>query len=137
MKRDKIFFTLIGLGMFTTIIFFYRNYESREESFYQIVDEVRSESYHGTVINKFYDKFNHGRYKIIIFFDGNNFELELLHEKKELYDFIKVGDTLIKEKNQLELQIKRKNLDTIVKFKFDNVRGYEKYNHTLINYRGN
>ena len=96
-KKEKIFFILIGFGMITTIIFFYRNYESQEESFYQIVDEVRVESYYGTVINKFYDKFNHGRYK--------------------------VGDTLIKEKNQLELQIKRKNLDTVVKFKFDNVRG--------------
>ncbi|HCY83386.1 MAG TPA: hypothetical protein DHV22_18240, partial [Xanthomarina gelatinilytica] len=85
-KKEKIFFILIGFGMITTIIFFYRNYESQEESFYQIVDEVRVESYYGTVINKFYDKFNHGRYKITIFFDGNNFELELLHERKELYD---------------------------------------------------
>ncbi len=130
-KKEILFIILIGAGFIITSIFFSKNYKSQEDFYNQAVNEILLESYYGVVVNKFYDKYNHGRNKVII--SHNNIEnaLDFVYEKQEIYNFIKIGDTLIKEKNLLEFQIKRKNLDTVIKLKFENIKGYEDFSNEL------
>lgn len=101
---------------------------SQEEFFNKAVSGSYQKSYKGIVIKKYYNK-DHGRDIIIIENKGFKRIFDLVYEKKELYSFIKINDTLIKEIKTNYLRIKRKNLDTILYLKFENIKGSDIYSN--------
>lgn len=123
--------SIILLGVIVTAIFFKKNYVSHEDFYIETVKNEALESYHGIVINKFYDKYNHGRDIIVLDQGVTEIEVDLVYQNPNLYKFIEIGDTLIKKKKSLNLQIKRKNFDTIIQFKFENIKGYERFKSPL------
>ena len=116
-KRNVIIYILIGL------VFFSCKFKSQEDFYYESIDETLEEHYNGVVVSKFYDKFNHGINKVLILDNNNNNkELDFVYEKPSLYEYIRIGDTLIKEKGTLKLRIKRVFLDTIIELKLENIK---------------
>jgi hypothetical protein len=111
------------------IWFFKQNEISQGDFFNTAVSNSYQESYDGVVLEKYYDKYNHGKDVIVIENNGIKTKLDLSYEKKELYDFINIEDTLTKKINTNSLRIKRKNLDTIIALKFENIKGFEKQNY--------
>ena len=101
---------------------------TQKEFFDKIVYDEYHSSYEGIVTEKYIDKQNHARPIIIIqhqiFGDKKK---DLVFQSSKLFDFIKIGDTITKENESLLIKLKRKNLDTIIKLDFDNIKGKEKY----------
>ena len=113
---------LILLGIINVIYFFNNNLISQEEFFNKAVYNSFKESYRGIVTNKYRDVDNHSRDLIIIQNNKTRKSLDFVYHRKELYNFIKINDTLIKDINTNHLKIKRKNLDTIISFGFENIK---------------
>jgi hypothetical protein len=103
-----------------------KNYESREEIFNEIVENSFKESYEGIIKKKYYLK-ERGFDVVILEENGTEIQLDYLHEKPNFYDFLKIGDTLIKQNDSNSIIIKRSELDTTIYFKFDNVKGSDLY----------
>ncbi len=85
-------------------------------------------NYEGIVTEKYIDKYTHENPMIIIrnqiFGDKKK---DFVFQSSILFDFIKIGDTITKENECLLINLKRKNLDTMIKLDFDNLKGKEKY----------
>ena len=101
---------------------------NEKEFFDKIVHDEYHSSYEGIVTEKYIDKQNHGRPIIIIRHQVFGVKKkDLVFQSSNLFDFIKIGDTITKEYKSLLLNLKRKNLDTLIKLDFDNIKGKEKY----------
>jgi|GEM_PF-4849082 len=71
--------------------------------------------YNGVVVEKFIDKQQHDYRTVILEVDGKREILLLDFETTGIFEFIKVGDTLIKQKKSLDLRLIRTEMDTIMK----------------------
>ena len=131
MKKYKcwIFPILILIGIINTIWFFEKNNISQEEFFNKAVSDSYNESYDGIVQRKFYLK-EGGRNVFILEKNGITMQLDYVYEKPNLYEFIKIGDTLIKRRGTNSVIIKRSELDTTIYLKFGNLKGAELYSET-------
>ncbi|NVN18056.1 hypothetical protein GUA46_06870 [Muricauda sp. HICW] len=118
---------LLIIWVVVTINLFNREVVSQEKFFDQAVKQVYKENFHGLVTKKYIDKNNRGRKKIVL--DHGAEEVDLVYEKSELYDFIRLNDSIEKKKNTLYLRIKRNDKDTLIILKFENVKGYSNYIH--------
>lgn len=101
---------------------------TQKEFFDKIVYDEYHSNYEGIVTEKYIDKQNHAKPIIIIRHKifGNN-KKDFVFQSSRLFDFIKIGDTLTKKTESLKINLKRKNLDTIIKLDFDNIKGKDKY----------
>ncbi|MCK0115361.1 hypothetical protein [Gelidibacter sp. F63206] len=101
---------------------------TQKELFDKVVYDEYHSNYDGIVLEKYIDKENHARPIIIIrhpiFGDDKK---DFIFQSSALFEFIKIGDTLTKKTESLKINLKRKNLDTIIKLDFDNIKGKEKY----------
>jgi hypothetical protein len=128
MKKYKgwIFPILILIGIINTIWFFEKNDISQEEFFNQAVKTSYYRSYDGIVKRKFYLK-EGGRNVFVLKKNGKNLQLDYVYEKPNLYEFMEIGDTLIKQNGTNSVIIKRSELDTTIYLKFENLKGAELY----------
>ncbi len=102
--------------------------QTQKEFFDKIVYDEYHSNYDGVVTEKYIDKENHARPIVIIrhqIFD--NIKKDFVFQSSDFFDFIKIGDTLTKKNESLLINLKRENLDTIIKLDFDKVKGNEKY----------
>ncbi len=128
-SKIKLFFFISTLiGVIVTIHFFISQYQSDEDFFNEAVNNSFTRSYDGTVINKF---ISGARKKIVLDNGTLKTEIDFIYEKFDIYEIIKLGDTLIKNENSLNLELKSKNFDTIIQFKFEHIKGNEKYRSPL------
>jgi hypothetical protein len=118
------FFIIISLGIITTFFFFNDIYESPDDFYPNAVKKSFVRSYNGAVVKKFVSG---ARKKIVLNNSSFSEEIDFIYEKFDIYEFIQLEDILIKEKNSLDLQIKRGSFDTIIHLKFENIKGSEKY----------
>jgi len=102
--------------------FFY----SQEEFFNNAVKTSYDRTYDGIVKHKYHLK-EGNRGIIVIEKSGLKTELDYIYEKQNLYELIKIGDTIIKRKRTNSIAIKRNELDTIINLKFENIKGAELY----------
>ena len=128
MKKYKgwIFPILILIGIINTIWFFEKNDISQEEFFNQAVKTSYYRSYEGIVKRKFYLK-EGGRNVFVLEKNGKTLQTDYVYEKPNLYEFIEIGDTLIKRNGTNSVIIKRSELDTTIYLKFENLKGAELY----------
>ena len=128
MKKYKgwIFPILILIGIINTIWFFEKNDISQEEFFNQAVKTSYYRSYDGIVERKFYLK-EGSRNVFVLEKNGKTLQLDYVYEKPNLYEFMEIGDTLIKRNGTNSVIIKRSELDTTIYLKFENLKGAESY----------
>jgi hypothetical protein len=124
--KGWIFPILILIGIINTIWFFEKNYISQEDFFNKAVSDSYNESYNGIVKRKFYLK-EGGRNVFILEKNGITMQLDYVYEKPNLYEFMEIGDTLIKKSGTNSIIIKRSKLDTTMYLKFENLKGAESY----------
>jgi len=68
----------------------------------------------GEVVEKYYDRKNHNYPSIKVKTDDNIYDFYLAHERRKIFDIIKVSDSLFYSWWDLELRIKRNDFDTII-----------------------
>lgn len=124
--KDWIFPILILIGIINTIWFFEKNDISQEEFFNQAVKTSYYRSYDGIVKRKFHLK-EGGRNVFVLEKNGKTLQLDYVYEKPNLYEFMEIGDTLIKRNGTNSVIIKRSELDTTIYLKFGNLKGAELY----------
>jgi|GEM_PF-1180252 hypothetical protein len=70
-----------------------------------------NQDYKGVVIDKYQDWDDHGRVHLLIF-NYNKDTIDLIPEQwrpDNIWDYVRVGDSIIKPINQLEITVKRKD----------------------------
>jgi hypothetical protein len=80
---------------------------------------VYDQKVNGAVKKKYTDSSNHN-YQKIIYSSENNIEGEMIFtpELEDMYEFLNIGDSIIKEKNSVYYRVKSKSTgkDTVFKF---------------------
>ena len=74
----------------------------------------KRKEFKGLVIKKFIDKYQHNRRTIIIRENNDKDTLIMDFVMCNVFEFIEEGDSLSKNKGSLDLNLKRKDLDTII-----------------------
>ena len=94
--------------------------------FFKKVDEMKDnnpsdyylkDEYSGKVINKFIDKKQHNYKTIVIKQAQIEHSVIFSFVMDDLFEFIKIEDSLTKKSGALDLRLKRKNLDTLITMK--------------------
>lgn len=114
----KIWLIICAIGTIIIFIWFNSIRLSPEKEIKRAVDAYRVEEYSGIIINKFIDKDEHNFKKVII--NENNQERVILFdiELGGLFDFLSIGDSIIKTKGNLQVNVIRNNIDTLIVMKF-------------------
>ncbi len=82
----------------------------------KIRTRVLSYNFEGIVVKKYIS--SRDRERIEIKDDSSNvFVVDLFWKKKFFYNFFKIGDFVIKKKDESKIRVIRKDLDTILEFK--------------------
>ncbi|WP_298475868.1 hypothetical protein [uncultured Maribacter sp.] len=119
----KVFFSIV----FILTLLACDNRSPKEKFDKFVFDEYHSK-YDGIVVEKYFDKKDHNRH--IIQIEHKTFGInkkDFTFQSLQLFDFIKVGDTLLKDNKSIKLRIKRINLDTVIPLDFGNVKGVDLY----------
>jgi hypothetical protein len=98
-----------------------------KEQLDKIVYDVYHTEYDGIVVNKYIDEHQH--YERIIKLKHEIFGINKIYFRSHsnlIFNQIKIGDTILKERKSLFLQIKRKDFEKIIKLDFDSFKRYEK-----------
>ncbi|MEX2409798.1 MAG: hypothetical protein WD607_00260 [Candidatus Paceibacterota bacterium] len=84
----------------------------------EILDLYENKEYSGIIINKYIDLEEHMNKKIII--KGEYVDRTILfnNESSGVFDFLQIGDSIIKKSESLEIQVFRDSRDTTLKMKF-------------------
>jgi hypothetical protein len=111
----KIILILIG-GLW-----FINTREYSDEDYFKAVNKYKINPYNGRVLDKYIDK---RYYKYIELMEYNKIRTTIVMnlEIGGLYNFIKIGDSLIKKNGEMHVRIIRENenLDTIYQMQFNN-----------------
>ncbi|MEX0996973.1 MAG: hypothetical protein WDZ45_07985 [Flavobacteriaceae bacterium] len=112
-KKIIYLFVILSIAIGSIIIYLFTKkvieITSGNPADYYIKDE-----YSGIVINKFIDKEQHDYRTVVIKQEDNEHTVIFSFVMGGLYEFIEKGDTLSKKSGTLDLQLKRKDLDTLI-----------------------
>ncbi len=103
---------------------------SQEEYYKNIRDKVNYQNYNGVIVKKYIDQDNARRKIDIKLVNKKIHTIDLYYEKKEFFEFFKVGDSLVKNSGSFKLRVKRTGLDTTLVFNLLNIKGFEKFRST-------
>lgn len=92
-----------------------------DDFFISVAHAYYNDSFSGTVSKKFIDWDNHGFKKIVLVNQSKTREVRLDYEWIGLFKFIQVGDSISKEKYNLDMRLKREELDTIIRLNFSGI----------------
>lgn len=126
MKLKIITFSVLILLLTVSFIFLFDELKSavvKENFFEHIAKKYYAEEYEGVVRKKYIDSNQHLNKMI----DIENRDIQLDYENPRLFEFIKVGDTITKNRQSLNFRLQRKGLDTIIRLSFSNIKNSEDY----------
>ncbi len=85
-----------------------------------IFHEINNQQIHSKVLRKFIDSVNHN-YKTISYLNDNGVEETMMFPAKlgDMYDFLNVGDSIIKKENSIYYKVKNKATGRDTSFKLD------------------
>lgn len=102
-------------------VWFIKTREYSDEDYIEVVKMYKRNTYKGRVLDKYMDS---RYYEYITLLEIYNIKttISMDLEVSGLYDFIQVGDSIIKKSGELQVRIIREseNLDTIYQMKFNN-----------------
>lgn len=117
--------TLVVFAIFISSLVLFIHFTDQVGDFNQIIPSIKNRYYEmkfeGIVSDKYIDK-NGGRRTLRIKEFQNNLRLDMSYESYELYEFIEIGDSLIKDSSGVEFYIVSETKDSILKFEFANLR---------------
>lgn len=101
---------------------------TQKDFFDKVVYSEYHDKYSGIIVNKSIDEGNHSRR--IVELKHNVFGVnkrDFTFQSLEFFDFLKVGDTLVKDSKSVKVEIKRMELDTVIYLDFGNLKDHEIY----------
>lgn len=86
-----------------------------------VVEAYRARNFSGLIVDKYIDRKQHSYEKIVI--NENNQERVIIFnpEKGGLFNFLEVGDSIIKTEGNLKVLVIREDTDTIINMRFTNI----------------
>ena len=114
MKKLSLILGLIGV---LVIVFFIGNTNPKIEC-QSLIENEKSDQYSGIVTDKYIDQDQHMYEKVVLNTDLGTEVVLTDWETSGFYDFLKIGDSISKNPNSLEVKIWRNNRDTIYNLKF-------------------
>lgn len=93
-----------------------------EDLFIKIAHSYFNKDFDGVVTKKFIDWDNHGFRKIVLVNQTETREVRLDYEWQGLFEFIQVGDSISKEQHNLDMRLRRKGADTMIRLNFSNIK---------------
>jgi len=119
MKLKIILMVIIGILIY---IIFFQILPGLNGKYYEcnIFHEINSQKIHSKVLRKFIDSDNHN-YKKINYLNDNGIEDTMIFpaELCDMYDFLNVGDSIIKKENSIYYKVKNKATGRDTSFKLD------------------
>lgn len=118
----KVSFKELLNGSIVLIIFaqLFFSCSSAQERYDNVVKSYRQEKFSGVIVDKFIDKEEHMSKKVIVR-DKYGEKVVLFNlEAGGLYDYLIVGDSVIKNDGEIKLRVIRNDIDTIIEMKFFN-----------------
>ena len=114
----KIWLIACILGAIIVFTWFNSIKLSPKEEINRAVNAYRIEEYSGVIINKFVDRDEHNFKKVIL--NENNLERVILLDIEQggLFEFLNIGDSIIKTKDNLKVRVIRNDIDTTIEMKF-------------------
>lgn len=128
MKRPKILVivVLIVIGWIFGFYLMNKKVENalglNDDFFISVAHAYYNDNFSGKVSKKYIDWDNHGYKKIVLVNQNETREVRLDYEWMGLFKFIEVGDSVSKEKNNLDMRLRRKELDTMIRLNFSNIK---------------
>ncbi len=116
--KTKIILILLLVGLVATFFFFKNNNSSQEELSNQIKNKVQNRSFSGIVKKKFIDSSFHNRETITISNKEAVLVTDFIYEDSSLFNFINVGDSIFKKKNDLNVRVIRDGVDSLIPLTF-------------------
>jgi len=136
-SKASIVIIAIILSTLGSLLIFNNILNRRINRFYQpsffehVVEDYYSVEYKGKVVNVYIDKSQHNFKKVDILEVDQVKTIRWDYEKPDVFNFITIGDSLIKKRNSLYFNLKRQELDTIIELKFENIKGYDEHEDFL------
>jgi len=93
-----------------------------DDLFIKIANAYFNDSFSGVVTKKFIDWDNHGFKKIVLENQKETREVRLDYEWQGLFKFIQVGDSISKEQHNLDMRLRRKETDTMIRLNFSSIK---------------
>jgi len=114
----KVYIGLAVVGLIVIYFWFKSLSSSDEEEYNSAINAYKSDQYNGVIINKYKDENQHNYQKVILDELGSDKVLLFNIETSGVYDFLEVGDSLMKENGSLCIRVIRNDLDTILEMSF-------------------
>lgn len=93
-----------------------------DDLFIKIANTYFIDSFSGVVTKKYFDWDNHGFKKIVLENQKETREVRLDYEWQGLFNFIQVGDSIFKEQHNLDMRLRRKKIDTMIRLNFSSIK---------------
>ncbi|CAM1361441.1 hypothetical protein TSEDIMI_10007 [Tenacibaculum sediminilitoris] len=119
-KNVILLVIIIILGFFIYNNVYKKTSKFKDNFFENLVLNFYKKDFKGVILYKFIDSTDHDYRKIRL---KSKYKEEIIffnYESDSFLNFLKKGDSLIKYKDQFFLRVKRKEIDTVIKIKFDN-----------------
>jgi hypothetical protein len=108
---------IISSVIFLILMFVYSNFFAPPSNCQRSQDFIK-DSYSGSVQNKFYDQKNPNTITLTMRKNGKPWNL-IIPNDTTFFSFIKIGDSLVKNKNQEFIEVHRSSTITNFKINFD------------------
>jgi predicted house-cleaning noncanonical NTP pyrophosphatase (MazG superfamily) len=113
MRKERIF-NVLGIIMIIAGVIIFIMSPSTKENCINSYSELRSESYIGIVTKKYVDKDEHYFITVEIKLKDEITSWILDNDKSGLYDYLKIGDSIVKKNGTYKVRIYRKSkVDTV------------------------
>ncbi|MGW9685079.1 hypothetical protein [Flagellimonas sp. 2504JD1-5] len=93
-----------------------------DDFFIKVANTYYNDCFSGVVSKKFIDWEQHGFRKVVLVNQSETREIRLDYEWSGLFKFIKVGDSVTKEKKTLDMRLRRRELDTMIRLNFSSIK---------------
>lgn len=110
---SEIFLDLVFI---TTAILLFLSLPSFNDNSCRAFADFKNQEYKAVIVDKYYDKKEHS-YPTLIYKDQNGNKIinqNLILDNSGLFDYVRIGDTLTKKKNEEYIQIKSAKVDTMI-----------------------
>lgn len=114
MKKINFILGLVGV---IGLAFFLGTADSKVDC-KSLIQNEKSDTYSGLIIEKYVDQDQHMYKKVILDKKPGTDVILLDWETSGFYEFLKVGDSVSKNTNSLQVQIWRNNKDTVYNLEF-------------------
>jgi len=123
LKRKYFLIGLSNIGIdvifFVIFILFIRSLPSSNDTACNVFKEFKSKQFNAKVEEKYLDKHEHSYKTLILQETDSRFKnQDFVNDKSNFYNFVKVGDSLIKKSNEAAVMVRRKGINKVFMIEF-------------------